>query len=65
MACDIHPGDAKDVEALRRNGWRLSDPKLVAATPEDYRSYVAGSRGEFMVPKHRGLTRRPVRPSKR
>jgi len=52
MALDIHPGDAKDVEALTRNGWRIADPKSVAATPEDYRSYVAGSRGEFMVPKH-------------
>jgi hypothetical protein len=51
MAFDIHPGDVKDIEALTRNGWRLVDPAAVAETPEHYRSFVAGSRGEFMVPK--------------
>jgi hypothetical protein len=51
MAFEIHPGDAKDVQALVRNGWVLVDPKAVAATPEGYRSYVARSRGEFLVPK--------------
>ena len=51
MAFDIHAGDARDAEALARNGWGLVDPMSVVATPEDYRSYVAGSRGEFMVPK--------------
>ena len=51
MAFEIHPGDAKDREALVRNGWKLADPKAVAATPEDYRDYVGRSRGEFMVPK--------------
>jgi hypothetical protein len=51
MAFEIHPADAKDVEALARNSWGLVDPKAVAATPEDYRTYVAHSRGEFLVPK--------------
>jgi hypothetical protein len=52
MALEIHPGDAGDREALLRNGWRLVEPTAVAQTPEDYRTFVAGSRAEFMVPKH-------------
>jgi hypothetical protein len=51
MAFDIHPADGKDIDALARNGWRLVDPGKVTATPEDYRAFVARSRGEFMVPK--------------
>ena len=51
MAFDIHPGDGKDIEALTRNGWRLVDPVTVTSTPEQYRSFITRSRGEFMVPK--------------
>lgn len=51
MAFDIHPGDAKDREALVRNGWNLVDPKAVAPTPEGFRNYLGRSRAEFMVPK--------------
>jgi hypothetical protein len=51
MAFDIHPGDSNDIDALTRNGWRLVDPAAVTSSPEDYRSFVTGSRGEFMVPK--------------
>jgi hypothetical protein len=52
MALEIHPGDVKDRDALLRNGWRLVEPGAVARTPEDYRTFVTGSRAEFMVPKH-------------
>lgn len=51
MAFEIHLDDAKDREALVRNGWKLVDPKAVAQTPENYRNYIVRSRGEFMVPK--------------
>lgn len=51
MALDIHPGDAKDVQLLRDNGWSLVNPKTVAGGPEEYRSYLASSKAEFMVPK--------------
>ena len=51
MALEIHSGDARDREALLRNGWRLVEPGAVARTAEDYRNYVARSRAEFMVPK--------------
>jgi hypothetical protein len=52
MALDIHTSEVKDLEMLRDNGWRLVEPKAVAGTPQAYRSYIAGSMAEFMVPKN-------------
>ena len=37
---------------LRVQGWRLSDPLVVARSPWDYQDYIRGSRGEFGVAKH-------------
>lgn len=51
MALDIHPADVKDIELLKSNGWEIADPKEVAGGPEEYRSYLAGSKAELMVPK--------------
>jgi hypothetical protein len=51
MALDIHPGDGNDIQLLRDNGWSLVDPRAVAGGPAEYRSYIANSRAEFMVPK--------------
>jgi hypothetical protein len=51
MALDIHPGDAKDIQLLRANGWSLVDPKAVVGGPAEYRDYIADSRAELMVPK--------------
>ncbi len=51
MAFDIHPGDAKDIQLLRQNGWHLVDPKQVAGGPAEYRNFIAGSKAEFMAPK--------------
>lgn len=42
--------DDPDRERLRHAGWRLEDPGIVS-TPERYRAYVAGSRGEFSCAK--------------
>jgi hypothetical protein len=47
IALDIHPADAKDVELLRHNGWRVVDPKAVAGDPALFREYVQGSGAEF------------------
>ena len=47
IALDIHAADESDREALRRHGWRLVDPKRVAATPEAFRRYVQRSGAEF------------------
>jgi hypothetical protein len=49
LALDIHPGDAKDMNRLRDNGWRLTNPKRAAATPQSFREYVRGSSAEFSV----------------
>lgn len=47
VALNIHAADFKDLEALRRNGWRIADPRLVAADPEAFRQYVQRSAAEF------------------
>jgi hypothetical protein len=46
IALDIHPGDANDLQALQQSGWRVVDPRTVAATPEDYCGYIANSAAE-------------------
>jgi hypothetical protein len=37
---------------LRKRGWSLRDPLVVALTPWDYQNYIRGSRGEVTVAKH-------------
>jgi hypothetical protein len=49
IALDIHPADSADLEALRRNGWRLVDPRAVAGDPDAFRAYVQSSGAEFSV----------------
>jgi hypothetical protein len=44
--------DSGDVERLHACGWRLADPREVAADPWRYRAYVQGSRAELMVAKN-------------
>ncbi len=44
-------GDRADVVALLAAGWRLRRSRAVAGTPEQYRRYVQGSRGEFSCAK--------------
>lgn len=51
LALAIHPDEEKDLEALRRNGWRLLDPLEVAGTPGRYRRFVQASRAELGVAK--------------
>ena len=51
MAFAIHPGDARDIEMLRAEGWSLVDPKAVAGGPSQYREYIGRSKAELMVPK--------------
>jgi hypothetical protein len=43
--------DAEDRRLLERNGWHVRHSVEVAATPEAYRAYVQGSRGEFSCAK--------------
>src|SRR5205823_3798900 len=49
IALDIHAGDAKDLSALRANGWRVTDPLAVAGTPAAFRRYIQQSAAEFSV----------------
>ena len=51
LALSIHPGEEKDLAALKENGWQLIDPAEVAATPASYRDFVRGSKAEFGIAK--------------
>jgi hypothetical protein len=48
----LPPGDSEHERAsLRQHGWRVQDSLAVAGSPEAYRSYIRGSRGEFSCAK--------------
>jgi hypothetical protein len=47
IALDIHPGDERDLSALREEGWNVVDPQQVAGDPDALRSYIQGSGAEF------------------
>jgi hypothetical protein len=49
IALDIHPGDARDREALESSGWTLVDPRAAVPGPLEFREYVQGSGAEFSV----------------
>jgi hypothetical protein len=49
IALQIHPGDSKDIEALRAHGWRLSDPFIASSSPGRFRQFVQSSGAEFSV----------------
>jgi hypothetical protein len=52
VALDIHEAETDDLEALRRNGWRLADPREAAGDPWRYRDYIQGSAAELMIAKN-------------
>ena len=43
--------DADEIAGLERRGWRFRNAWDVARTPEAYRDYIVGSRGEFSCAK--------------
>ena len=43
--------DDDEIADLKRRGWRIQNPWLVARTSEEYRLYIQGSRGEFSCAK--------------
>ena len=51
LALGISPKETADLERLRRSGWALLDPAVVAGTPEDYRAFVRTSAGELGIAK--------------
>lgn len=52
VALNIHSAETGDLALLAGNGWRLVDPAAVARDPQSYRTYIAGSKAEFMVAKN-------------
>src|SRR5206468_9263713 len=51
-AMDIHPAEEKDIALILENGWRLLDPKTIAAETDSYRRYIQRSRAEVMIAKN-------------
>jgi len=51
LALGIHESERDDLEALAANGWRLTDPAEVAATPDSYRDFVRASQAEIGIAK--------------
>ena len=51
LALAIDPGEPRDLAGLADNGWTVVDPRAVAGSPQDYRRFVQGSRGELGVAK--------------
>lgn len=52
LALRIDPSETADVALLKRGGWSIIDPRVVAGDPLSYRRYVQCSQGEFMVAKN-------------
>jgi len=51
LALYLTDRDADDRARLLDHGWRVRDSREISASPEGYRSYVQGSRGEFSCAK--------------
>lgn len=51
LALYLADGDASERRLLETLGWRVRHSRDVARTPEMYRSYIQGSRGEFSCAK--------------
>ena len=51
VALAIHPDEQRDLRNLAAHGWPLIDPAQVADTPDRYRAFVQGSKGEIGVAK--------------
>lgn len=51
LALCLGPGDEGDRHHLEALGWRVRHSAEIARTPEMYRSYIQGSRGEFSCAK--------------
>jgi hypothetical protein len=51
LAAKVHPNELDDRALLARHRWHLLDPSVVAATPQTFRRFVQGSRGEMSAAK--------------
>jgi hypothetical protein len=46
---DAHPSETRDLDALKRNGWRLIDPRAAVPGPSPFQRYIQESGAEFSV----------------
>jgi hypothetical protein len=51
IAANVHPNEHEDRALLAAHGWRLVDPNAVVGTPQAFRRFVQGSRGELSAAK--------------
>ena len=51
VALAIHPDETRDILNLAAHHWRLIEPARVSDTPDRYRRFVQGSKGEIGVAK--------------
>ena len=51
IAANLHENEREDRALLARHGWRVVDPNVVAGSPQAFRSFVQGSRGEVSAAK--------------
>jgi hypothetical protein len=51
LAIHLSPCDEEDRQLLELRGWRVRHASEVSSTPERYRSYIQGSRGELSCVK--------------
>ena len=51
VALAIHPDEQRDLALLAAHGWTLVDPSETTNTPDRYRAFVQGSKGEIGVAK--------------
>ena len=51
LAVHLAEGDGEDRRLLERHGWRVRHSSEVSSTPERYRDYIQGSRGELSCVK--------------
>jgi len=51
LALLLAAGDVADRRLLESHRWRIRDAREVASTPERYRAYIQGSRGEWSCAK--------------
>jgi len=51
LAMAIHPGEQRDLAALKSNGWQLADPGQCADTPGHYQRFIRESKAEFAIAK--------------
>jgi hypothetical protein len=46
VALDIHPGDDRDLQSLRRHGWQVVDPRHLVPDPDSFDGYIRASDAE-------------------